>query len=77
MRIKGARAESGPEFTNKGKETEITTFYSTDSPAIPYKSDQTTVWQRNEYNPDTGLINTYYWHTLNTTDMSFVFIGKI
>jgi hypothetical protein len=39
MRIKGARSESGPEFTNKGQETDITTFYSSDSPDIPYKSD--------------------------------------
>ena len=77
MRIKGARSESGPEFTNKGQETDITTFYSSDSPDIPYKSDQKTIWQRSEYDPDTGRITTYYWHSSPDVTFSYVLVGKV
>lgn len=77
MRIKGSRAESGPEFTHKGEQTEISTFYSVDSPAIPYKSDQTTVWERSEYDPDTGRITTYYWHSNENITTTYVLVGKV
>lgn len=78
MRIKSARIEAGPEFNHLGQEVENSeTPYSTEPPVIPFKSDETTIWTREEYNHETGETITYYWHPNEGLNLEFELVGKL
>lgn len=78
MRVKSARIESGPEFNDKGQEVpNSTTPYSTEAPILPFKSDETTLWTKEEYDHDTGKTITYYWHPNDGINLEFELVGKL
>jgi hypothetical protein len=62
LRVKSARLENGKVIDREGNELSETVNYSTIIPDET-KSDETTIWSRDVYNPETGEVNTLYWHT--------------
>lgn len=61
LRVKSARLENGKVIDREGNELSETVNYSTIIPDET-KSDETTIWSRDTYNPKTGEVNTLYWH---------------